>query len=184
MRHASSPVAQALSALALWPRRHPASRSGRSAARRYAESLPPVMCCLLLGLGRDRPANRRGDVAPRAKRRPSGSESVERSKKLNSRVPSRTRDRTEKAVRMANMSTVSPCGERWATSGVVSSARPCQRPSCGRGDLPGAGLLQAGVLCLEERPGQPAGLGRRASRQRRYGHSPRRPGVQLQVHRR
>ena len=53
-----------------------------------------------------------------------------------------------------------------------------------RGDLPGAGLFQAGVLCLAQEPGPPAGLGRCAPRQRRHRHPPGRSGVRLPVHRR
>src|SRR3712207_8658545 len=46
------------------------------------------------------------------------------------------------------------------------------------------GLLQAGVLQVVRRSGQPARLGRRAPDQRRLRHPPRRPGVRLPVHRR
>ena len=53
--------------------------------------------------------------------------------------------------------------------------RPCRRRHPRRGDLPGARLLQAGLLPVAGQPGQPARLGRRAPDQRRDRHPPRRP---------
>ena len=56
---------------------------------------------------------------------------------------------------------------------VPAGPRPRRRHP-GRGDLPGTGLLQAGLLPVESRPGQPPGPGGCAPDQRRDRHPPRR----------
>ena len=66
---------------------------------------------------------------------------------------------------------------------VPAGPRPRRGRHPRRGDLPGARLLQAGVLQVAGRSGEPAGLGRRAPDQRRGRHPSRRPRVRLPVHR-
>ena len=67
---------------------------------------------------------------------------------------------------------------------VPAGPRPGRRRHPRRGDLPGARLLQAGVLQVVRQPGHRPRLVRRAPDQRRDRHPPRRSRVRIPVHRR